>query len=110
MLEETGIVRRIQVSAIPPHVEYSLTEMGGELRSVIAEIRAGATRGSAPARPTLPLIACPTASVYTPANNAKPPREETAMIVTGLTVGLLQENCYILGCETTRRRDHRPGR
>ncbi len=23
------------------------------------------------------------------------------MIVTGLTVGLLQENCYILGCETT---------
>ncbi len=25
------------------------------------------------------------------------------MIVTGLTVGLLQENCYILGCETTRR-------
>ena len=38
MLEETGIVRRIQVSAIPPHVEYSLTEMGCELRSVIAEI------------------------------------------------------------------------
>jgi glyoxylase-like metal-dependent hydrolase (beta-lactamase superfamily II) len=25
------------------------------------------------------------------------------MIVKGLTVGLLQENCYILGCETTRR-------
>jgi glyoxylase-like metal-dependent hydrolase (beta-lactamase superfamily II) len=24
------------------------------------------------------------------------------MIVQGLTVGLLQENCYILGCETTR--------
>lgn len=38
MLEETGIVRRIQVSAIPPHVEYSLTSMGCELRSVIAEI------------------------------------------------------------------------
>ncbi|CAN5502057.1 MBL fold metallo-hydrolase [soil metagenome] len=25
------------------------------------------------------------------------------MIVKGLTVGLLQENCYILGCETTRQ-------
>lgn len=25
------------------------------------------------------------------------------MIVKGLTVGLLQENCYILGCEQTRR-------
>lgn len=25
------------------------------------------------------------------------------MIVKGLTVGLLQENCYILGCEDTRR-------
>jgi len=25
------------------------------------------------------------------------------MIVTGLTVGLLQENCYILGCESSRR-------
>lgn len=25
------------------------------------------------------------------------------MIVKGLTVGLLQENCYILGCEITRR-------
>ena len=25
------------------------------------------------------------------------------MIVIGLTVGLLQENCYILGCEETQR-------
>lgn len=25
------------------------------------------------------------------------------MLVTGLTVGLLQENCYILGCEETKR-------
>jgi hydroxyacylglutathione hydrolase len=25
------------------------------------------------------------------------------MIVKGLTVGLLQENCYILGCEATRK-------
>lgn len=38
MLEEAGIVRRLQISAIPPHVEYSLTGMGCELRSVIAEI------------------------------------------------------------------------
>ncbi len=38
MLEEEGLVRRIQVSAIPPHVEYSLTVKGYELRSVIAEI------------------------------------------------------------------------
>lgn len=40
MLEEAGIVRRIQISAIPPHVEYSLTDMGCELRSVITEITA----------------------------------------------------------------------
>lgn len=38
MLEEEGLVRRIQVSAIPPHVEYSLTEMGCELRDVIEAI------------------------------------------------------------------------
>lgn len=38
MLEEAGIIRRVQVSAIPPHVEYSLTEMGAELQSVIQEI------------------------------------------------------------------------
>src|SRR5690606_35985780 len=35
MLEEEGMVRREQISAIPPHVEYSLTEMGHELESVI---------------------------------------------------------------------------
>jgi DNA-binding HxlR family transcriptional regulator len=38
MLEEEGLVQRIQVSALPPHVEYRLTEMGCELRGVIAEI------------------------------------------------------------------------
>ena len=38
MLEEEGIVRRNQISAIPPHVEYSLTEMGHELESVIREV------------------------------------------------------------------------
>jgi len=38
MLEEEGLVDRVQVSAIPPHVEYSLTGMGYELRGVIKEI------------------------------------------------------------------------
>ncbi len=38
MLEDEGMIRRVQVSAIPPHVEYSLTEMGCELQSVILEI------------------------------------------------------------------------
>jgi DNA-binding HxlR family transcriptional regulator len=38
MLEEEGLVHRVQVSAIPPHVEYSLTLMGAELRDVIAGI------------------------------------------------------------------------
>ena len=38
MLEEGGLVRRIQVSEIPPHVEYSLTDMGCELQGVILEI------------------------------------------------------------------------
>jgi DNA-binding HxlR family transcriptional regulator len=38
MLEEEGIIRRVQISAIPPHVEYSLTEMGAELHQVIGEI------------------------------------------------------------------------
>lgn len=38
MLEEEGIVRRIQISAIPPHVEYSLTDMGCQLKPVILEV------------------------------------------------------------------------
>jgi DNA-binding HxlR family transcriptional regulator len=38
MLEEEGIIRRVQISAIPPHVEYSLTDMGAELHEVIQEI------------------------------------------------------------------------
>jgi DNA-binding HxlR family transcriptional regulator len=38
MLEEEGLVHRIQVSAIPPHVEYRLTAKGCELRGVITEI------------------------------------------------------------------------
>ena len=38
MLEEAGIVRREQISAIPPHVEYSLTEMGCALEAVIRAV------------------------------------------------------------------------
>ena len=38
MLEEEGLVRRTQVSAIPPHVEYSLTEMGCQLEPIIHEV------------------------------------------------------------------------
>jgi DNA-binding HxlR family transcriptional regulator len=38
MLEEEGIIRRVQVSAIPPHVEYSLTEMGAELHEVLRAV------------------------------------------------------------------------
>lgn len=38
MLEETGLVSRSQISDVPPHVEYRLTEMGAELRNVINEI------------------------------------------------------------------------
>ncbi len=38
MLEDEGMIHRVQVSAIPPHVEYSLTEMGCNLQSVILEI------------------------------------------------------------------------
>lgn len=38
MLEDEGLIRRDQISAIPPHVEYSLTEMGFQLQCVIREI------------------------------------------------------------------------
>ncbi len=38
MLEDEGLVRRVQVSAIPPHVEYSLTSAGASLREVIAAV------------------------------------------------------------------------
>ncbi len=38
MLEEEGIVRRTQISAIPPHVEYSLTEKGRTLEDVIRAV------------------------------------------------------------------------
>ena len=38
MLEGEGLVERIQISAIPPHVEYSLTPMGRDLEPLIREV------------------------------------------------------------------------
>ena len=38
MLEDERLVMREQVSSIPPHVRYSLTDKGRELAPVIAEI------------------------------------------------------------------------
>ena len=38
MLEDEGVVSRVQISSIPPHVEYSLTEMGRELTPIIREV------------------------------------------------------------------------
>lgn len=38
MLEDQGLVDRVQVSSIPPHVEYSLTDKGSELAPVLNEI------------------------------------------------------------------------
>lgn len=38
MLEEAGMVERVQISDIPPHVEYSLTPMGHELDGVLQQI------------------------------------------------------------------------
>jgi len=44
MLEEVGMVQRLQISAIPPHVEYNLTEMGSQLGDVIDEIARWSTQ------------------------------------------------------------------
>lgn len=38
MLEEEGLVGRTQVSAMPPHVVYRLTEMGAQLSGAIREL------------------------------------------------------------------------
>ena len=38
MLEEEGLVQRTQISTIPLHVEYVLTEKGRALESVIRTV------------------------------------------------------------------------
>ncbi len=38
MLEEEGLVQRSQISTLPPHVEYCLSEMGTQLAAVLGEI------------------------------------------------------------------------
>ncbi len=38
MLEEEGIVAREQISSLPPHVVYRLTEMGDQLSGAIREL------------------------------------------------------------------------
>lgn len=38
LLEENGLVRRTQISDLPPHVEYSLTEMGRQLDEVLQAV------------------------------------------------------------------------
>jgi DNA-binding HxlR family transcriptional regulator len=35
LLETEGLVKRVEVGALPPHVEYSLTRMGRELDAVV---------------------------------------------------------------------------
>ena len=37
-LEKDGLVSRIQYNEIPPHVEYSLTEMGHDLLPIFYEM------------------------------------------------------------------------
>ena len=39
MLEEEGLVQRIQRSTVPPHVEYSLTAKGDSLDPIIVAIK-----------------------------------------------------------------------
>ena len=37
-LEESGLIKRVQYEAIPPRVEYSLTEIGRKFRPVVDAI------------------------------------------------------------------------
>ena len=37
-LEENGLIRRVQYKAIPPRVEYSLTEIGERFQPVVAAL------------------------------------------------------------------------
>ena len=38
-LEENGLIKRVQYEAIPPRVEYSLTEIGRKFQPVIAAMQ-----------------------------------------------------------------------
>lgn len=46
LLEDEGLIERRAISAIPPWVEYSLTEKGADLRGAIAGIDRWADRWS----------------------------------------------------------------
>lgn len=37
-LEENGLIRRVQYEAIPPRVEYSLTEIGKKFQPVVSAL------------------------------------------------------------------------
>ena len=39
-LEENGLIRRVQYEAIPPRVEYSLSELGETLRPILDAMQA----------------------------------------------------------------------
>lgn len=44
LLEDEGLIQRHAISAVPPWVEYSLTDKGGDLRGAIAGIDRWAER------------------------------------------------------------------
>ena len=44
LLEDEGLIQRRAISAVPPWVEYSLTDKGGDLRGAIAGIDRWAER------------------------------------------------------------------
>jgi len=47
LLEDEGLVERREISAVPPWVEYSLTDKGSDLRGAIAGIDLWADRWAA---------------------------------------------------------------
>jgi DNA-binding HxlR family transcriptional regulator len=47
MLEDEGLIQRHAISAVPPWVEYSLTDKGSDLRAAIAGIDRWADRWAA---------------------------------------------------------------
>ena len=42
-LEEYGLIKRVQYEAIPPHVEYSLTDIGEKFHPVVAAMETWGT-------------------------------------------------------------------